>query len=116
MFSYAAFPCYLQYQMVELEIFKVNQSVIWNGKQTDTTKEKRNNHARIHFTFICCPDVSKDTKGQEFLKTNKDKNNFLIGNLLPDTTKIKCKIPFQRSKISRSHDRIPGNKLVYQEI
>lgn len=60
--SIASFPCYLQYQMVELEIFKVNQSVIWNGKQTDTTKEKRNNHARIHFTFICCPDVSKDTK------------------------------------------------------
>lgn len=24
-------PCYLQYQMVELGIFKVNQSVIWNG-------------------------------------------------------------------------------------
>lgn len=48
--------------MVELGIFKVNQSVIWNGKQSDTTKEKRNNHARIHFTFNCCPDVSKDTK------------------------------------------------------
>ena len=61
-FFIVSFPCYLQYQMVELEIFKVNQSVIWNGKQTDTTKEKRNNHARIHFTFICCPDVSKDTK------------------------------------------------------
>lgn len=55
-------PCYLQYQMVELGIFKVNQSVIWNGKQSDTTKEKRNNHARIYFTFNCCPDVFKNTK------------------------------------------------------
>lgn len=54
-FSYAKIPCYLQYQMVELGIFKVNQSVIWNGKQTDTTKEKRNNHARIHFTFNSLP-------------------------------------------------------------
>ena len=54
----------------------------------------------------------KTQKGQEFLKTKQDKNNFLIGNLLPDQSKI----PFQRSKISRSHDRIPGNKLVYQEI
>ena len=55
----------------------------------------------------------KTQKGQEFLKTKQDKNNFLIGNLLPDTTKIKA---FQRSKISRPHDRIPRNKLVYQEI
>ena len=103
-------PCYLQYQMVELGIFKVNQSVIWNGKQSDTTKEKRNNHARIHFTFNCCPDVSKDTKRQEFLKTKQDKNDFLIGNLLPDTTKIKARSHFRDPKISRPHDRIPGNK------
>lgn len=33
----------------------------------------------------------KTQKGQEFLKTKQDKNNFLIGNLLPDTTKIKAR-------------------------
>ena len=89
--------------MVELGIFKVNQSVIWNGKQTDTTKEKRNNHARIHFTFNCCQMFLKTQKGQKFLKTKQDKNNFLIGNLLPDTTKIKARSHFRDPKY---HDRM----------
>ena len=86
--------------MVELGIFKVNQSVIWNGKQTDTTKEKRNNHARIHFTFNCCPDVSKDTKRTEIFKDkNKIKIIFTrIGNLTARYNKDQSKIPFQRSK------------------
>ena len=72
-------------------------------KTTDTTKEKRNNHARIHFTFNCCPDVLKTQKGQEFLKTKQDKNDFLIGNLLPDTTKIKARSHFRDPKY---HDRM----------
>ena len=58
--------------MVELGIFKVNQSLIWNGKQSDITKEKRNNHARIHFTFNCCPDVSKDTKRTGISAADRD--------------------------------------------
>ena len=33
----------------------------------------------------------KTQKGQEFFKTKQDKNDFLIGNLLPDTTKIKAR-------------------------
>ena len=31
----------------------------------------------------------KTQKGQEFLKTKQDKNDFLIGNLLPDATQQK---------------------------
>lgn len=42
-------------------------------------------------------------KGQKFLKTKQDKNNFLIGNLLPDTTKIKARSHFRDPKY---HDRM----------
>ena len=45
----------------------------------------------------------KTQKGQEFLKTKQDKNNFLIGNLLPDTTKIKARSHFRDPKY---HDRM----------
>ena len=31
----------------------------------------------------------KTQKGQEFFKTKQDKNDFLIGNLLPDATQQK---------------------------
>ena len=40
----------------------------------------------------------KTQKGQELLKTQQDKNDFLIGNLLPDTTKIKAKSHFRDPK------------------
>ena len=66
-------------------------------------RRNENNHARIHFTFNCCPDVFKTQKGQEFLKTKQDKNDFLIGNLLPDTTKIKARSHFRDPKY---HDRM----------
>ena len=42
-------------------------------------------------------------KGQEFFKTKQDKNDFLIGNLLPDTTKIKARSHFRDPKY---HDRM----------
>ena len=58
----------------------------------------------------------KTQKGQKFLKTKQDKNNFSDRKSSARYNKDQSKIPFQRSKISRSHDRIPGNKLVYQEI
>ena len=45
----------------------------------------------------------KTQKGQKFLKTKQDKNNFLIGNLLPDTTKIKARSHFRDPKY---HDRM----------
>ena len=45
----------------------------------------------------------KTQKGQEFLKTKQDKNDFLIGNLLPDTTKIKARSHFRDPKY---HDRM----------
>ena len=37
----------------------------------------------------------KTQKGQTLLKTKQDKNDFLIGNLLPDTTKIKARSHFR---------------------
>ena len=40
----------------------------------------------------------KTQKGQELLKTEQDKNDFLIGNLLPDTTEIKAKSHFRDPK------------------
>lgn len=40
----------------------------------------------------------KTQKGQTLLKTQQDKNDFLIGNLLPDTTKIKAKSHFRDPK------------------
>lgn len=40
----------------------------------------------------------KTQKGQKLLKTQQDKNDFLIGNLLPDTTKIKAKSHFRDPK------------------
>ena len=45
----------------------------------------------------------KTQKGQKLLKTKQDKNNFLIGNLLPDTTKIKARSHFRDPKY---HDRM----------
>ena len=45
----------------------------------------------------------KTQKGQEFFKTKQDKNDFLIGNLLPDTTKIKARSHFRDPKY---HDRM----------
>ena len=48
-------------------------------------------------------NVLKTQTGQEFLKTKQDKNNFLIGNLLPDTTKIKARSHFRDPKY---HDRM----------
>ena len=45
----------------------------------------------------------KTQKGQEFLKNKQDKNDFLIGNLLPDTTKIKARSHFRYPKY---HDRM----------
>ena len=45
----------------------------------------------------------KTQKGQELLKTKQDKNDFLIGNLLPDTTKIKARSHFRDPKY---HDRM----------
>ena len=45
----------------------------------------------------------KTQKGQKLLKTEQGKNDFLIGNLLPDTTKIKAKSHFRDPKY---HDRM----------
>lgn len=53
--------------------------------------------------------LKQTKKGQELSANKKDKNNFLIGNLMPDTTKDKA----------RSHFRDPkyqGNMVEYPEI
>ena len=57
----------------------------------------------------------KTQKGQEFLKTKQDKNDFLIGNLLPDTTKIKARSHFRDPKYTRKQAGLSRNISIFYQ-